>query len=310
MRRLLKWLGPVIAVLMLGLALRSLSQALGDRSWSEVLTAMRAIPRDALVLGAILTAASYLMLTAFDTLALHHVRKPLLWRHLARVSFVAYALSLNVGIPALSAGAVRLRLYAARGLEAADIGRVLAFCFATTWVGYGTVAGIVFVATDVPLPDDFAVGKIGLRLIGVALLAASAAYLLLAWRRKKPLRIRRFEMAMPSFGIASLQLLASATQCLLAAGVAWMFLRDVVNATYPEILGAYVLAAIAGLLSHVPGGLGVAEAVFVLTLGPRSEPAALLGALLAWRLTYYVAPLLLALAVLGLDEGLRLRKPR
>jgi len=48
-----------------------------------------------------------------------------------------------------------------------------------------------------------------------------------------------------------------------------------------------------GLASHVPGGLGVFEGAMVLML-PELPRDALLAAMLAYRLIYYLGPLCLA----------------
>jgi uncharacterized membrane protein YbhN (UPF0104 family) len=52
------------------------------------------------------------------------------------------------------------------------------------------------------------------------------------------------------------------------------------------------------IASHVPGGLGVLESI-VLSLLPG---ASVLAALLMFRVVYFLAPLALGLALLGLSE--------
>jgi uncharacterized membrane protein YbhN (UPF0104 family) len=54
---------------------------------------------------------------------------------------------------------------------------------------------------------------------------------------------------------------------------------------------------LANLVIRVPGNLGVLEAVFLGLLGGRAGVAEILAALLAYRAVFYLAPLLLALAV-------------
>jgi uncharacterized membrane protein YbhN (UPF0104 family) len=66
---------------------------------------------------------------------------------------------------------------------------------------------------------------------------------------------------------------------------------------YSAVLGALLLAAVAGAVAHVPGGLGVLEAVFITMLSHRVGQAELLGALLAYRGVYYLAPLGVALCL-------------
>jgi glycosyltransferase 2 family protein len=82
---------------------------------------------------------------------------------------------------------------------------------------------------------------------------------------------------------------------MLIAGVVAVLLEG--RVAYPTVLGVLLIAAIAGAMAHVPAGLGVLEAVFIALLSQRVPQAELLGALLAYRAVYYLAPLGLALVV-------------
>jgi glycosyltransferase 2 family protein len=63
------------------------------------------------------------------------------------------------------------------------------------------------------------------------------------------------------------------------------------------VLSTHLGAAVIAVPTHVPGGLGVVEAVYLGALGPRASAAALLAALLAFRALYYLVPLALAAAL-------------
>jgi uncharacterized membrane protein YbhN (UPF0104 family) len=66
---------------------------------------------------------------------------------------------------------------------------------------------------------------------------------------------------------------------------------------YATVLSVLLIAAVAGVITHVPAGLGVLEAVFVALLSQRIAPDTLLAALLAYRAIYYLAPLAAAAAL-------------
>jgi uncharacterized membrane protein YbhN (UPF0104 family) len=91
-----------------------------------------------------------------------------------------------------------------------------------------------------------------------------------------------------------------ATAQMALGGVNWMLMAGVIYALLPQVpsapgygavLGTLLLAAIAGVATHIPAGLGVLEAVFLALLGHRVPHAQLLGALLAYRAVYFLAPL-------------------
>jgi uncharacterized membrane protein YbhN (UPF0104 family) len=75
---------------------------------------------------------------------------------------------------------------------------------------------------------------------------------------------------------------------------------------YPAALAALLAAAVAGVATHVPAGLGVLEAVFIALLSPPVAQSPLLAALLVYRAVYYLVPLALA-ALLYLGFELRLK---
>ena len=64
-----------------------------------------------------------------------------------------------------------------------------------------------------------------------------------------------------------------------------------------------LIAAIAGVILHIPAGLGVTEAVFIALLSHRVPEGQLLAALLTYRAIYYIAPLLLAATLYVLVEA-------
>ena len=65
----------------------------------------------------------------------------------------------------------------------------------------------------------------------------------------------------------------------------------------------YSFAAMLGIASHAPGGLGVFEATMLKGVGGSSDQ--LLASLLLFRVIYYLVPFLLALALLGANEAVR-----
>src|SRR6185503_10423016 len=71
---------------------------------------------------------------------------------------------------------------------------------------------------------------------------------------------------------------------------------------FTAFLTAFLAAQLLGLVSHVPGGVGVFEGLMVLLLKPFLSSGTLLPALIVYRAVYYLLPLTVALAVLIADE--------
>jgi phosphatidylglycerol lysyltransferase len=72
--------------------------------------------------------------------------------------------------------------------------------------------------------------------------------------------------------------------------------------SFVSFLGAFLIAILLGMASHVPGGVGVFEGLMVLLLEPYLPAAQLLPALVVYRAVYYLLPLTIALVVMVGDE--------
>ena len=211
------------------------------------------------------------------------------------IAFTCYVFNLNLG--SLVGGvALRYRLYTRLGLRADVITRILALSVLTNWLGYCCVAGCVFLFARLSVPAGWELGSEGLRWLGAALLLAAGSYVALcSLSTRREWSFRGHSLRLPSGAIASLQLVLSATNWMMIGGVVWVLLQHRVD--YASVLGVLLIAAVAGVIAHVPAGLGVLEAVFIALLSHRIPQAELLAALLAYRALYYLMPLVLALGL-------------
>src|SRR5207237_6379478 len=96
-------------------------------------------------------------------------------------------------------------------------------------------------------------------------------------------------------------MLVASGDLLLATGVMYVLLPAGVSISYWRFANVVLLALGASVMSHVPGGVGVIEAV-VLELVPHDDPAVLMGTLLTFRAIYYLLPLTVAVCLLGGHE--------
>jgi uncharacterized membrane protein YbhN (UPF0104 family) len=220
------------------------------------------------------------------------------------VNFISYAFNLNFG--SLVGGvAFRYRLYSRLGLANGVITRVLSISMLTNWLGYVVLAGTVFALLPPALPAEWPVTEGELRALGAALLLVPVAYLAAcAFARRRDWSVRGHELSLPSLRFAGAQLAMSCSNWLLIAATVFVLLQQ--RADFPTTLAVLLLAAVAGVITHVPAGLGVLEAVFVALMAGLLPQGELLAALLAYRAVYYLLPLGLALL---LYLALELRAP-
>jgi uncharacterized membrane protein YbhN (UPF0104 family) len=156
------------------------------------------------------------------------------------------------------------------------------------------------------LPPNWNLDREELRLLGVVLLAVSVCYLILcAFARQRSYTIRGHEIEIPTLRMALAQLAISCSHWTTMAAVPWVLLHGQVD--YPTALSVLLTASMAGVMMHVPAGLGVMEAVYVALLSHRIPRHELIGVLLAFRAVFYLAPLLVG-ALMYLTVEMRSRK--
>jgi uncharacterized membrane protein YbhN (UPF0104 family) len=156
------------------------------------------------------------------------------------------------------------------------------------------------------LPARWGIDSEELQLVGVVLLSVAVVYAgLCGFARRRSWNIRGHEVDLPTLRMAFAQFGISCTHWMMMAAVPWVLLQGQVD--YPTVLSVMLIAAMAGVMLHVPAGLGVTEAVFIALLSHRIPEHQLLGALLAFRALFYLTPLL-AGALLYMKHEMHVRR--
>ncbi|MEJ5862949.1 lysylphosphatidylglycerol synthase domain-containing protein [Pseudomonas farsensis] len=287
-----KWgkrLLTLLFVVLIPVLLFSLARNL---DWAEVRQSLFAYKPGTLAIGLLLALASYLVFASYDLLARAYTGHQLPARQVLPVAFVCYAFNLNF-TTWVGGVALRYRLYGRLGLDTPTITRILTLGLLTNWMGYLLLAGGVFALGFVKLPDTWAVGATGLRLIGVLMVAVAVGYLLAcAFAKRRTWHLRGHELTLPSIRLALCQVaLGASNWALMAALIHWLLPG---NLFYPSVLGVLLISCVAGVVAHIPAGLGVLETVFLALLHGQLGQGSLVAALLGYRTLYYLIPLAVA----------------
>ncbi|HEX6998267.1 MAG TPA: UPF0104 family protein [Gammaproteobacteria bacterium] len=294
LRRIQPWLAAAAFVAAAFLVHR----ALRDVSLEEIGAALASISARNVLLGAAFTAGSYLCLTAFDALGVRYTGRRLPYRKIALASFTALSIGHTLGFAALSSGALRYRFYTAWGLSPGDVGRIVLFSGVTVAAGAGTAGAAAALLRPGLVAETFGAPRAAILAAGALLIAAVGAYLAWAALGRRPLRVRRFVLPVPGLGLALGQAAFGAADFLLVSAVLHQMIAASGDVPYAAVAAAYVLGNVAGVVTHVPGGLGVVEAV-VVVLVPGAH---VVGALIAFRAIYYLVPFVLGCAALAATE--------
>lgn len=267
----------------------------------DVLVRLVAMPTHQVLAAVGLTALNYLCLTGYDFLALRYAGCRLRFRDVLFASFTAFAFSNNLGFQLLSGGSIRYRIYSSYGLNAVEIGKIIAFCTIAYALGVITVGGLLALVEPRAIAALLHLPQLSVRAGGVLMIACSVGYLALAAVWGRPIGFGRLRLQPPSPVLALAQVTLASIDAVLAGTVMYALLPADFGVTYEYFLGVYLIAATASVLSLVPGGLGVFETAVTIMTIPAAK-AAVLGAFLAYRMIYFIFPLVIAITGFTLHE--------
>jgi len=300
-------LGPFLGLLLFTIALGVLYHQLRTYHLHDILHHLHNLPGQALLVALLLTVLSYFIMTGYDVLALRYISHPISYGKTALASFLGYAFSNNIGFSMIAGASVRYRLYTAWGLTAFEITQVVGFCILTLWLGFFALGGVVFLFEPLTLPGELHLPFSSAHILGGVLLAIAAGFVLWSLIMRKPVRIRDWGFAPPSPGLLLGQITVASLDWLIAGSVLYILMPSRPEMSYPAFIGVFMAAQLAGLISQVPGGLGVFETAVILLLSPIYPATEIIGSLLAYRGLYYILPLLTAAVLLGTHELFRYR---
>ena len=287
----------LVPVILLGIALTIVHHEISQHNLRDIRQTVYDMPWIAVVLSVGLMLLNYLILGGYDALALRYTGH----RHIGAAkimltSFISYAISNNTGHAWAAGGSIRYRFYTAWGVPGWDILKISLFLGLTYLVGVMTMGlgGTLLLPASV---KDHLENPHMITVMMISCLAFLSAYwaCILFWR--KPIRIKGVEVILPSPKAGLFQTLVSCFDLVLAASVLWVFLDGRIPYGFEAFLVIFILAQLAGLLSQVPGGIGVFEGAFLWLLsGTINEGQHLIvvSALVLYRVVYYFLPLAIA----------------
>ncbi|MFN6471484.1 MAG: lysylphosphatidylglycerol synthase domain-containing protein [Nostoc sp. SerVER01] len=292
----------LFGLLLLLLSSWAIAHELHEYNYHDILNSLAAIPKTRLSWGIWLTAFGYLVMIGYDILGFNYINRSLSWNKIAFTNFISSTFSNTIGFALLTGSAIRYRFYANWGVSAVAIAQIIAFANLTFWLGMFAIAGLTFITNPLTIPTQLHLPFTTVRPIGIIFLLLITIYLLGSILIKQPLIIHQQEFRFPSLPISLAQIAISSLDWILAAAVLYVLLPSNTSLSYLDFLAIYLLAMFAGVVSNIPGGLGVFETVVLLFLSSKISAVPVLGSLLAYRGVYYFLPLLLAAGLLGIYE--------
>ncbi|MBM3576591.1 MAG: UPF0104 family protein [Alphaproteobacteria bacterium] len=297
-------LGLAASLAVFALAAYVLGKTLSSLSYSDLLNAFRATSATQILAALALSALSYLFLTGYDVVALRHMQAHAPYRISALASFASYAISFNLGFPVITSAAVRYWIYSRVALSALQVANITVFAGVTFWLGMTLMMGVGFIyGADALATLDGAPAILHI-IPGVLILGGVLFYFGWVTIERRSIKLRGHALDLPGFVPTVAQFALGVADLCCASGALYVLLPEGVPLDFVPFVAVYIVACILGVISHAPGGIGVFEATMLHAI-PAASHESVLASLLLFRMIYYFIPFIVALALLGADEGAR-----
>jgi len=294
-KRILKKLISYSGIFFFALAAAMLWWQLRSYSFGDILHAIMHIPPINLVAACLACLAGYFALALYDYLALNYVgeNQKVSWWKWMLAGMLGFAISNNAGHAAISGGAIRYRLYTRWRIRGGDIVKMLTISGFTYFLGCSAIVIMGYFLVPAHVFKNSVGASVGINTLFIVCAAAIVAYFAMTvFFHGKSLKVGSIRFEIPTTKMATLQMLLGITDSVLAGLVLYFCLRPFWQIPFGTFIGLFVIAQTTGVFSQVPGGIGVFESIFLIALPDTVDKAWVFGALLAYRIIYYVLPLI------------------
>jgi phosphatidylglycerol lysyltransferase len=311
LNRLQRVVPVVVSLAIIVLAANGLVRMLRGVHFANVLQQFRAIAPARLSLGALLVTVLYSALAIYEAIMARFVGGPVSARRAALGALLAAPIGHVIGWGAVSGGAIRYKIYRAVLMRPLDVGKMALLAAIPYPAGLGLLLGLSLVLQSGAAGASLHVPAELARSAGLGLLVLHGAYLTMILRRRAPLALGRLMLTLPTPSLTAVQYCIGLIEVCCGASVLYVLLPDDAGLSFIVFVGVYVLSILAGLASSIPAGLGVFETVLLALLMHHVSREQLLGAVLAYRVVFELAPLGVALvAFAGYEAWWRLPAQR
>ena len=293
-KKILRFAPIVLSLSLFILAVWAISQEFKHYTFAQLLASLDDITTSHKLEAIFCIALGYLSMTGYDRLGFYYINHPLALGTIIRTAFISYAFGNTIGLTLFSGTAIRYRFYTPAGVGVVDIAKVITFTHLSFWLGMLGIGGVSFLLDPQRIPQLLKLPFLTTKPLGIIFLFLVTGYFFLTLTYKKPIKIGKENIYLPAWNLSLALILLTFIDWILAARVLYLLLPGNYNTSFLVFFGLYVFAMTAGVLSNVPGGIGVFEFIMLRLRPEYVSNAELLGSLIAYRAIYYFLPLIVA----------------
>ena len=141
------------------------------------------------------------------------------------------------------------------------------------------------------------------------MIAVATFYLIACkYAKRRSINIFQHKLSLPASRLSFIQASLAMLNWSLMGLIIFTLLPEG-KVSYPTVLGILLIGAIAGVITHIPAGLGVLETIFIALLQHQLSKGTILAALIGYRVIYFLIPLGIAVVIYLILES-RAKKMR
>ena len=290
LKKALSWAG----LFFFALAVYMLYHQLAKYSLEEISEAVMSIPHHNFLMAALASLGGYIALSSYDYLALCYIKRRIsAWKWIF-AGFIGFSVSTNAGHAIVSGGTIRYRIYTRWRFRGTEIVKMVTFSGFTYLVACFFLIVIGYILTPSHAFGAGSVSKLTTQIVTLGSFLGLIGYFSLSIFYKKPIRIKDVEFDMPSLKMASAQVFLGAADIIMDSIVLYFVLTPFIQIDFTTYMGVFIIAKVLGVFSQVPGGLGVFEGLFMYIIPGDHNQLTVFSALIAYRIIYYLLPLLVS----------------
>lgn len=297
----------ILPYLLLLAAVFYLYRELRGLSWNALWTEIKGRPVERIAFAFGLLLLNYGCYVAYDLIALRQMGRRAPLGAVARAASLSFSLTNLVGHAMVTGMALRYREYARHGLSLANVTGIVVQYVEAWWAGFLLLLAAILSG----LPEEYlrpVLDPAYARPSGALLFALVAAYLIICFYLSgRKLRLGAWRVHLPDLPGGGAKIAVAVSDILLTAATLRVLMPAHLELPLPVFFAYYLLAHATGVISAVPGGLGVMESMVLKLFRPYAADEAILASLVLYRLIHYALP---ALITVGVETARPLRRRR
>jgi uncharacterized membrane protein YbhN (UPF0104 family) len=296
-------IGLAASVTIISVSAFILLHLLRELNVEAVAEALRATPPRNVMAAVVFVLCAYATLTFYDWFALRMLGAcQIPYGVAAFTGATSYAIGHGIGAMVFAAAAIRYRIYSRWGLGVVDVAKMCFLTGLTFWLGNVTAVGLAltFVPEVASAMDQLPPSAN--RALGVAVLAAVAAYVTWVWQKPRILGRNGWSVTLPAGWLSVLQIAIGLVDLGCCSLVMYLLMPSSPGIDFISLAVIVVCGTLLGFASHAPGAIGILDVAMLIAL-PSFNSAELVATLLLYRILYFVAPFLLALVAMAAREA-------